>query len=69
MSVHCLAHCLNLSAMKRMMIMIDVLMVAIHAQLFDGLKFSHLIFSATEQTSDALQGKNTTVYTRSYNSS
>ena len=59
MSVHCLAHCLNLSAMKRMMIMADVLMVAIHAQLFDGL--NHLIFSATEQTSNALQGKNTTV--------
>lgn len=28
---------------------------------FFGLKFSHLIFSATEQTSNALQGKNTTV--------
>ena len=28
---------------------------------FFGLKFSHLIFSATEQTSNVLQGKNTTV--------
>ena len=28
---------------------------------FFGLKLSHLVFSATEQTSNALQGKNTTV--------
>lgn len=32
-----------------------------HFDTFFGLKFSHLIFSATEQTSNALQGKNTTV--------
>ena len=52
--------------MNHMMIMVEGLMAFMYVQLerFDtyfGFTLSHSLFSATEQTSNALQGKNTTV--------